>query len=185
MQLTLVRIASKAPFRRQRQIGTTTVTQHHLAQINIGTLRAPVGSPLVAEFVANLDAVNALAEAQPGFVWRLTGEGNDATDIRIADNPLLAINMSVWTDAEALAAFVYRTAHRDVMRRRGNWFEKMELYMALWWVPAGHRPTPAEGLARLERLRERGPSPEAFTFRDLFPAPGVDVRPPPILDRCA
>jgi hypothetical protein len=164
---------------------STTMTRYHLAQINIGTLRAPVGSPLIAEFVASLDAINALAESQPGFVWRLTGEGNDATDIRISDNPLMAINMSVWTDAESLAAFVYRTAHRDVMRRRAEWFEKMELYMALWWVPAGHRPTPSEGLARLECLRERGPSPDAFTFRDPFPLPGIEDRPAPILDRCA
>lgn len=158
---------------------------YHLAQINIGTLRAPVDSPLIAEFVANLDAVNALAETQPGFVWRLTGEGNDATDIRVFDNPLMAINMSTWTDMESLAAFVYRTAHRDVMRRRAEWFEKMELYMALWWVPAGHRPTPQEGVARLERLRERGPSREAFTFRQPFPPPGEAEAPPPILDRCA
>ncbi len=161
------------------------MTRHHLAQINIGVLRAPADSPLLVDFVANLDAINALAESQPGFVWRLTGEGNDATDIRISDNPLMAINMSVWTDPEALAAFVYRTAHRDIMRRRAAWFEKMELYMALWWVWEGHRPSPEEGLARLELLRERGPCPEAFTFRDLFPPPGLDERPSPILDRCA
>jgi hypothetical protein len=161
------------------------LTRHHLAQINIGVLRAPADSPLLVDFVANLDAINALAESQPGFVWRLTGEGNDATDIRISDNPLMAINMSVWTDPEALAAFVYRTAHRDIMRRRAAWFEKMELYMALWWVSEGHRPSPEEGLARLELLRERGSCPEAFTFRDLFPPPGLDERPSPILDRCA
>ncbi len=161
------------------------MTRHHLAQINIGVLRAPADSPLLVDFVANLDAINALAESQPGFVWRLTGEGNDATDIRISDNPLMAINMSVWTDPEALAAFVYRTAHRDIMRRRAAWFEKMELYMALWWVSEGHRPSPEEGLARLELLRERGSCPEAFTFRDLFPPPGLDERPSPILDRCA
>ena len=161
------------------------MVQHHLAQLNIGMLKGPVGSPVIAEFVANLDRINALAEAQPGFVWRLTGEGNDATDIRAFDNPLMAVNLSVWTDPEALAAFVYRSAHRDVMRRRTEWFEKLELYMCLWWVPVGRQPTPAEAIARLELLRQRGPSPEAFTFREIFPAPGVDGRQPPILDECA
>ena len=161
------------------------MTAYHLAEINIGTLRAPVDSPLIAEFVANLDRINALAESQPGFVWRLTGEGNDATDIQPFDNPLMAINMSVWTDNEALAAFVYRTAHRDVMRRRAEWFEKMELYTCLWWVPVGHEPTPEEGIARLEILRRNGPCPDAFTFRQPFPAPGAAEPPAPILDECA
>ncbi len=159
--------------------------RHHLAQINIGTLRAPVASPLIAPFVAQLDRINALAEVQPGFIWRLTGEGNDATDIVAFENPLIALNMSLWTDAEALAAFVYRSSHLDVMRRRAEWFERMELFMALWWVPAGHRPTPAEGIDRLDRLRRLGPTADAFTFRRLFAAPGAAAPPAPILDECA
>jgi len=161
------------------------MTAYHLAEINIGTLRAPVDSPQIAEFVANLDRINALAESMPGFVWRLTGEGNDATDIQPFENPLMAINMSVWTDAEALAGFVYRSAHRDIMRRRAEWFEKMELYTCLWWVPVGHQPTPEEGIARLEILRHNGPTAEAFTFRQPFPAPDAAAPPAPILDECA
>ena len=158
---------------------------YHLAEVNIGTLRDAVDSPMIAEFVANLARINALAEDQPGFVWRLTGEGDDATDIQPFENPLMAINMSVWTDPDSLAAFVYRTAHRDVMRRRAEWFEKMELYMCLWWVPVGHQPTPQEAIERLEILRQRGPSPEAFTFRQPFPAPDALEPPEPILDECA
>ncbi len=159
---------------------------YHLAEVNIGTLRAPVDDPMIAEFVANLERINALAEGQPGFVWRLTGDGDDATDIQPdPTKPLLAINMSVWTDADSLAGFVYRTAHRDIMRRRAEWFEKMELYMCLWWVPVGHQPTPAEAMERLEILRRRGPSPEAFTFRQPFPAPDALEPPAPILDECA
>ena len=158
---------------------------YHLAEVNIGTLRDAVDSPMIADFVANLARINALAEDQPGFVWRLTGEGDDATDIQPFENPLMAINLSVWTDPDALAAFVYRTAHRDVMRRRAEWFEKMELFMCLWWVPIGHQPTPQEAIERLEILRQRGPSPEAFTFRQPFPAPDVAEPPAPILDECA
>lgn len=161
------------------------MTAYQLAEINIGTLRDAVDSPMIADFVANLDRVNALAEATPGFVWRLVGEGGDATDIQPFENPLMAINMSTWTDIDSLAGFVYRTAHRDVMRRRAEWFEKMELYQCLWWVPAGHQPTPEEGIARLEILRRKGPGPEAFTFREPFPAPDALEPPAAVLDECA
>ncbi len=161
------------------------MTLHHLAQINIGRLKAPMDAPETAGFADNLDRINALAETQPGFVWRLTGEGNNATDIHMFDDPLQLLNMSVWTDLDALAAFVYRSDHRGVMRRRAEWFHKMELFMCLWWIPAGHEPTPQEGIARLDVLRRRGPSPEAFTFRDPFPAPGVITPPASVLDECA
>lgn len=161
------------------------MSRFHLAQINIGRLLAPVDHPKLADFVANLDRINALADGQPGFVWRLTGEGGDATDIKpVEDDPMVAINMSVWTDLDALAAFVYRTAHREVMRRRREWFEGMETYMTLWWVPFGHRPTPAEGMARLAILERLGPGPDAFTFRNPFPAPDASSV-APILDECA
>jgi hypothetical protein len=162
------------------------MTAYHLAQVNIGTLKAPMEAPETAGCAENLDRINALAEGQPGFVWRLTGEGNNATDLKPFDgDPLRILNMSVWADPEALAAFVYRTGHRDVMRRRAEWFEKLELFMCLWWVPVGHEPTPQEAIARLEVLRRRGPSPEAFTFRQPFPAPDAAVSPTPILDECA
>ena len=161
------------------------MTGYHLAEINVGRLIAPYGSPPVAEFVASLPRINALADAQAGFVWRLTGAGDDATDIQAFDDPLMAMNMSVWDSLEALAAFVYRSGHRDFMRRRREWFEPpAEAYMALWWVPSGHRPTPAEGVARLEALRRDGPSPFAFSFRQPFPAPGGSEE-APILDECA
>jgi hypothetical protein len=149
----------------------TTMADFHLAQINIARLKAPIDAPEIADFVANLDRVNALAEAQPGFVWRLTGEGNDATDLRLFDDTQIILNMSVWTGPEALAAFVYRSGHVEVLRRRAEWFDKMEVFLALWWIPAGHAPTPQEGAARLDRLRAHGPSPEAFTFREPFPPP--------------
>jgi hypothetical protein len=161
-------------------------SQFHLAEINIGRLRAPVGDPMIADFVANLDRINALADGAPGFVWRLVGEGNDATDIRPdADDEMMALNMSVWESPQALGAFVYRSDHQPIMRRRAEWFEKLELYLALWWVPIGHTPTVAEGMARIETLRRLGPSAEAFTFRTIFPPPDADEAPPPVLDECA
>lgn len=158
----------------------------HLAQVNIGRFIKPVEDPANADFVNALDQVNALAEASPGFVWRLTGEGNNATDIKpFPDDPNMAINMSVWESIDALAAFVYRNMdHRGVMRRRREWFEERQVYMALWWIPAGTLPTIEDAKAKLVLLERLGPTAEAFTFRQPFAPPsGAEVR--PVLDECA
>ena len=159
---------------------------YHLAQLNIGRLRAPLESPQIAGFVAALEPINAIADAAPGFVWRLQTEDGDATAIRpFAEDDLLLVNMSVWRSLEALADFAYRSDHRDVMRQRRDWFERMaEAYLVLWWVPEGHIPTVDEAKARLERLRRVGPSPDAFTFRQPFPPPGETEPIPPELDTC-
>ena len=160
--------------------------KYHLAQVNIGRFIRPVEDPANADFVNALDQVNALAEASPGFVWRLTGDGNNATDIKpFPDDPNMAINMSVWESVDALAAFVYRNMdHRGVMRRRREWFEERQVYMALWWVPAGTLPTIEDAKAKLALLEKLGPTAEAFTFRQPFAAPsGDDVA--PVLDECA
>jgi heme-degrading monooxygenase HmoA len=156
-----------------------------LAQVNVARFRKPVGDPVNADFMNALDHVNALAEASPGFVWRLTGEGNNATDIRPYDDPNMAINLSVWESIDALAAFVYRNMdHRGVMRRRREWFEERQVYMALWWVPVGTLPTIEDAKAKLELLERLGPTPEAFTFKQPFAPPsGVAVN--PVLDECA
>ena len=146
--------------------------RHHLAQLNVGVIKAPLDSAVMADFVANLDRINALAEASPGFVWRLqTPEGN-ATALRPTEDENFLVNMSLWEDAESLRRFVYQSPHLAIMRRRAEWFERMvEAYLVLWWVPVGHRPTVEEALARLERLRAEGPTPHAFTFRKSFASP--------------
>lgn len=158
---------------------------YHLAQVNIGRFRKPTDHPDNADFMNNLDRVNALADAAPGFVWRLTGEGDNATDIRPFPDPMLAINMSVWESVEALAAFAYRNAeHRSIMRRRREWFEETPVYMALWWIPAGTLPSLDDARAKLELLARLGPTPDAFTFREPFPAPDA-VEQKPVFDACA
>jgi hypothetical protein len=161
------------------------MTDYHLAEVNVGRLRAPVDHPMIADFVANLDRINALADAMPGFVWRLKGDGNNATDVQPKpDEPLFAINMSVWTDIDALAAFVYRSGHVEIMRRRREWFEHMDVYMCLWWAPVGHIPTVEEAMAKLAHFEAHGPTSEAFSFKVPFPAP--NGRPAaPVLDECA
>jgi hypothetical protein len=146
------------------------MAQYQLAQMNVARLRAPLDSPQLADFVGALDRINAIADHSAGFVWRLQDEAGNATALRPMGEDVI-VNMSVWRDPQSLQAYVYRSDHVGVMRRRREWFEKMDLYLVLWWVPRGHRPTVEEGAARLELLRSRGPSADAFTFRNLFPAP--------------
>jgi hypothetical protein len=123
----------------------------------------------MADFVAQLDEINALAERSPGFVWRLTGEGNDATSLRPFDDDFIIVNMSVWETLEDLRGYVYKSAHTAVMRRRREWFEQFEsVYVALWWVEAGHLPTVGEAKQRLLHLEAHGPTAEAFTFKQPF-----------------
>lgn len=154
------------------------MTGFELAQLNIGIIRAPMDSPVMAGFADNLERINALAEATPGFVWRLQTEDGDATGIRPFDAPDILVNMSVWQSVESLHRYVYHSAHVEFMRRRREWFTPMkEAFLVLWWVPAGHRPSVGEGVARLERLRMHGPSAEAFTFRHPYPVPGRVVLP--------
>lgn len=147
----------------------TILSTLHLAQLNIARMLAPIDSPVMADFVAQLDRINALADQSPGFVWRLVGEGNDATSLRPFPDDFIIVNMSVWQDAASLKAYVYRSGHADVYKSRAKWFEKMrEAHMVLWWVPAGHIPTVEEAHARLQYLREQGESAHAFTFRRIF-----------------
>lgn len=152
--------------------------KYHLAQVNIGRMRGPIDGEIMADFVAQLDEINALADGSPGFVWRLqTSEGN-ASAIRPYEDEMIIINLSVWESIEPLKNFVYKTAHAAVMRRRREWFEKFDgMYMALWWVEAGHRPDEYEAKARLEELQRTGESPRVFTFKNPFPPPGQEREP--------
>jgi len=147
-----------------------------LAQINIGRLRAPTDDPMIAEFMAALDEINALAERSPGFVWRFMTEDGNATAVRPFEDDLLLINMSVWESVESLGDYVYRTDHAAYLRRRREWFERIrEAIVALWWVPEGHRPTVTEAIERIDHLRANGPTPHAFTFRQPFSPNSQDL----------
>ena len=154
-----------------------TMSRFHLAQVNIGRLRAPIGDPIMEGFRTQLDPINALADQSPGFVWRLQTEDGNATAIRpYESDDLMAINMSVWESLESLQQFVYKTEHVRPLRDRKQWFEPIEgPIIALWWIPAGHIPTVTEARERLQHLKENGPTPHAFTFRTPFPAPDAST----------
>lgn len=144
-----------------------------LAQINVGRLLHSIDDPRIADFVDNLDRVNAVAERSEGFVWRLKDETGNATQIAFGDDPRVIVNMSVWQSVEALEAFAYRTIHRRFVQRRKEWFAPFgAAFVALWWVEDGAMPVTAEGRRRLAHLNQYGPSPYAFTFKARF---GADV----------
>jgi hypothetical protein len=149
-------------------------SNYHLSQINIARMVAPLTDPVMADFVAGLAPINALADASPGFVWRFQTDQGDATSERPYDDDRVIINFSVWENLGSFREFVYRGAHAGIMKRRREWFERLtDSYLALWWVPASHRPTIAEAVERLEHLKQYGPSPHAFTLREPFPAPDM------------
>ena len=157
----------------------------HIAELNVGRAVAPLASPPLAEFMAALQGINALADRSPGFVWRLQSASGNATDIRVGADDRFIVNMSVWQSVEALFEFVYRSAHNKVMVRRREWFEQPKAaYQVLWWVPAGHIPSVEEAMARLDHLRAHGPTAYAFTFKERYPMPGLpgvpeDMKPEP------
>jgi heme-degrading monooxygenase HmoA len=157
------------------------MTGYHLAQVNIGLPLEPLDSERLRGFVEMLEPINAFADTAPGFVWRLQTEDGDATAIRAFDDERLIMNMSVWDSVESFAAFVYGPEHGAVMRQRRQWFVPMQVYTAAWWIPAGTLPTPADAVTRLDVLRRLGSTPEAFTVKRPFPAPGQPV-PPAIRD---
>jgi hypothetical protein len=146
---------------------------YHLAVFNIGRVVARLDSAQLRDFMDGLDPINALAEQAPGFVWRYTAEGtNNATAARPMDDADIIVNFGVWASREQLWDFVYRSQHLDFLRRRREWFQAMfQPFLVLWWVPAGTLPSLEEAIERLELLRQRGPSPDAFTFREPFDAP--------------
>lgn len=140
---------------------------HHLAQFNIARIRYPLDDPRMAEFVDNVERVNALAEQIDGFVWRLQDESGNAMGMTVYDDPRILPNLTVWENAEALERFVWRTVHSRFYGRREEWFERIKTPLVMWHVPQGHRPAMAEGVERLDYLKANGPSDFAFGWESL------------------
>jgi len=151
------------------------MTSYHLAQLNLGLFRAPLDGGEMAEFVAALEPINALAEATPGFVWRLKGEDGGSSsfvDVPGHDDPLWAPNLSVWEDLESLKHFIYRSGHAIYLRRRAEWFQKPDRPInVLWWIPAGHLPTLHDAIKRLDDLASNGPSDQGWPLNKPFDPP--------------
>ena len=147
----------------------------HLAQVNIGRMKAPLDDPSMLGFMSRLEELNALADRSDGFVWRLQGDAGNATYLRPFDDERIIFNMSVWKTVEQLRAYTYGPAHAELLRQRRDWFEKFDgVVLAMWWVPEGHIPTVEEAKERLAHLERHGPTPAAFTFKAPFPSDEMD-----------
>ena len=154
--------------------------KYHLAQYNVARLVAPLDSPQLADFMAALDPLNALADRSPGFVWRHQTEDGNSTSIRVRDDPMIIINFSVWESVESLFEYAYHSDHTPIFRRRREFFEHMELpYLVLWWVPAGHLPSVEEAEDRLDYIREARPHAVRLHLQAAFPAALSDASPRP------
>jgi hypothetical protein len=149
-------------------------TMYHIAEINVARARAALDDPAMADFVAQLDAVNAVADASEGFIWRLKADGGGASSyVSAFPDPRIIVNVSVWRSLDELQRYAYRShEHAQVFRDRRKWFEKLDgPALAMWWVPAGTVPSLSDALHRLEILAEHGPTVDAFTFKAVFPPP--------------
>ena len=149
---------------------------HHLAELNVGRLLAPVDDPRVAEFMSALDRVNGLGKRMPGFVWMMEGSGAPGTgntEAKIDGDAQYVSNLTVWENVETLEAFVWNTVHRQFYERRQEWFEVLgAMHFVMWWVPVGHKPTLAEALERLEHFKTNGDTDQAFGWKYLKDATG-------------
>lgn len=148
------------------------MARYHLAQVNMGRIKAPLDSEVMKGFMSRLDEINALADRSAGFVWRLQTSAGNATYFRpYPEDEDILLNMSVWESIESLKHYVYRTMHAELLRQRHEWFEKFSgVYLALWWVPAGHIPSIDEAKKRVEYLNAHGPTQFAFNFKKTFEA---------------
>ena len=143
----------------------------HLAQINIAKAKAAMDSLVMKGFVDRLDEINQLADNSAGFVWRLKSEEGAAT-ISAFEDPSIIVNMSVWQDLDALKNYVYKSVHLELLKEKNSWFDKMaDAHQVLWWIPASHIPSVAEGKEKLIYIQEHGATEFAFNFAKNFPSP--------------
>jgi ring-1,2-phenylacetyl-CoA epoxidase subunit PaaC len=145
-----------------------------LVQINIARMRAPIDSPLLADFASQLDIVNAQAEGSAGFIWRLKDDTGNATTIS-ATSPFgaeMLVNLSAWDNPDSLKAFVYRNKnHGEALKNRALWFDSMTTpHFAMWWLNDNETPTLIDAKRRVQFLADNGDTPYAFTFKKTFTA---------------
>lgn len=142
----------------------------YLAQLNISRIiPESMDDPIMADFVAQLDTINHLAENSKGFVWRLKDDAGNATNLRPFNDDRVIVNMSVWENIDDLMDFAFKSAHTLVMRDRNKWFEKFgKPSTVLWYINEGHTPTVEEARERLEYLQEHGATEFAFDFKNRF-----------------
>lgn len=134
-----------------------------LAELNVGYAAHALDDPRMADFIDNLDRVNALAERSPGFVWRMKSDSGNATDIDVPGDPNMISNLSVWEDIKSLGNYVFNTVHARFYERKSEFFANMTSHhFVMWHVADDHIPDLSEAMQRLTYLNENGSSEHAF-----------------------
>ena len=137
-------------------------------------MRGRFGDEVMKGFVTKLRPLYALAEQTPGFVWRLPDGHGYRVGMEYFGDPQIILNMSVWKTIDSLRTYTYESSHADMLGPRNSWFEELPYaHSVLWWIASDQTPSIADAAERLTLLRENGPSPQAFTFEEPFPAPGI------------
>ena len=149
--------------------------RYRVAQINFARLPVPLSDPQLEGFVTLLQGANTLAEASPGFVWRLDEHSAAASADRVFPNQApgtTLVNLSIWKSVSALQRYAIMGKDGGVVNARQSFFQRFEgRWVALWWVPEGHFPEVADGWARIQHLRRHREQPYAFSLWRPFPPP--------------
>ncbi len=161
------------------------MSSYRLAQINFSRLGSPLADPKMGSFLTFLASVNELADASPGFVWRLDERSATVCSDRVFPKEApgtTLVNLSVWKSVGALQRYANLGINGGVLDSRQSWFKRFEgRWVVLWWVPEGHFPEVVDGWRRLQHLQRHHETPYAFSLRRPFPPPvgGQDHLPLP------
>jgi len=140
---------------------------YHLVHANVAHARAPLDSPVMAGFVAQVEEINALARRAAGFVAQPAVPDEGA----VFAAPFL-LNVSLWESVAHLDAFTHQGRHARALEQRAEWFEQAGAgpKYVLYWIRKGHCVTERQVKGRLEYLGGHGATPYAFTFERPFTA---------------
>jgi hypothetical protein len=141
-----------------------TPKTYHLIHANLAVAHAPLDHPQMADFMARVDRIDAIAAGTPGFVSQPTPADSGS----IFKEPEL-LNLSIWESVGSIRTFTYSGQHAAALERRAEWFVQKQKYnYVLYWEEAGKIPLESEVQQRLEYLRTHDSTPYAFTFDESF-----------------
>ncbi|MBD8892897.1 DUF3291 domain-containing protein [Roseibium litorale] len=161
------------------------MTAYRLAVYTFGQFVDRADSPALKDFFDIEPSVLAELEAAEGFIARSgydsdEGPGSWGAQVfpkfwRDNGDGWAPSTLSLWTSPEALAAVTYHGRHGAAYKRGREWNLPAVEWpgYALWWVEADHRPDWREAVERHEHLGDHGPSPKAFTFKQLYRPDGT------------
>jgi hypothetical protein len=141
---------------------------HHLAQINIARMLAPIDDPVMADFVANLPSINVV-EQSPGFVWRRNRMAVMQRDY-VYDDEMIIIKYCLGKSG-CVALIRLQKRSLWILRDRKRWFEIRRSRIAMWWICVVILPRRKSPRNALNISASMAILPFAFSFKKVFPEP--------------